>query len=479
MLKQRARLVNSVILALDLALVGGAFVAAYWIRQSVLPAFMPAFEPGLRPLQTYLPLLPLGLFAWGAALLASGAYRSHRTETLGAEAARLVRTGAAAVVALAVVLFTLRVDERLFDGHRVSRSWIALSAVVALALLAAEKIALRLIARYVRTHGLNFRTLLIAGGGPSARAIADAVERHHGWGYRIMGVAGDDTPADGRYPVLGGLSDVEAIARTHAVDEVIFAVDLRELGDIEGRLAALETQGTRARVALNVFPLAAARPQLSELDGIPLLTFETAPSSPWLLACKRALDIALATSLLVSAAPLLAAAAAGIRLTSPGPILFRQLRCGLNGRRFTLYKFRTMVADAETRRAELLHLNEMDGPVFKVTNDPRVTPWGRLLRKFSFDELPQLWNVLKGDMSLVGPRPPIPEEVSRYEPWQRRRLSMKPGLTCLWQIRGRNRVDFARWMELDLEYIDSWSLLLDLKILARTIPAVMTGRGAS
>jgi lipopolysaccharide/colanic/teichoic acid biosynthesis glycosyltransferase len=159
--------------------------------------------------------------------------------------------------------------------------------------------------------------------------------------------------------------------------------------------------------------------------------------------------------------------------------LFRQIRCGLNGRVFTLYKFRTMVADAEHRRGELQHLNEMAGPVFKLRRDPRVTLLGRFLRRFSLDELPQLWNVLRGDMSLVGPRPPIPEEVAQYQRWQRRRLSMKPGLTCLWQISGRNDLDFDRWMQLDLEYIDSWSPTLDLKILLKTIPAVLSGKGAS
>ncbi len=175
----------------------------------------------------------------------------------------------------------------------------------------------------------------------------------------------------------------------------------------------------------------------------------------------------------------MAAIALAIRLTSSGQVLFRQVRCGLNGRRFTLYKFRTMVEDAERRRPELHHLNEMDGPVFKVRRDPRVTRLGRLLRRYSLDELPQLWNVLSGTMSLVGPRPAIPEEVAQYQRWQRRRLSMRPGLTCLWQISGRNDLDFDRWMELDLEYIDSWSPLLDLKILARTVPVVLSGRGAS
>jgi lipopolysaccharide/colanic/teichoic acid biosynthesis glycosyltransferase len=168
-----------------------------------------------------------------------------------------------------------------------------------------------------------------------------------------------------------------------------------------------------------------------------------------------------------------------IKLTSGGNVLFRQTRCGLNGRFFTLYKFRTMVEDAEERRRELMHLNEMNGPVFKLRSDPRVTAFGRFLRRFSLDELPQLWNVVRGDMSLVGPRPPIPEEVAKYQRWQRRRLAMKPGLTCLWQVSGRNDLDFDRWMQLDLEYIDSWSPTLDFKILLKTIPAVLSGKGAS
>jgi lipopolysaccharide/colanic/teichoic acid biosynthesis glycosyltransferase len=182
---------------------------------------------------------------------------------------------------------------------------------------------------------------------------------------------------------------------------------------------------------------------------------------------------------LLIALPVLLVVWIAIRLGEGGAVLFRQRRCGLNGRVFTLYKFRTMVEGAEERLEEVAHLNEMNGPVFKSSRDPRITWLGRWLRRFSLDELPQLWNVLKGDMSLVGPRPPIPEEVARYERWQRRRLAMKPGLTCLWQIRGRNEIDFEEWMRLDLEYIDNWSPWLDLKILLRTVPVVLSGRGAS
>jgi exopolysaccharide biosynthesis polyprenyl glycosylphosphotransferase len=230
---------------------------------------------------------------------------------------------------------------------------------------------------------------------------------------------------------------------------------------------------------MNIFPHTRAAVQLEELDGMPILTYSTTPTNVLQLFAKRAIDVTVSVSLLVIALPVILAIAAAIKLSSSGAVLFRQTRCGLNGRVFTLYKFRTMVEDAEHRRRDLQHLNEMDGPVFKLRRDPRVTVVGRWLRRFSLDELPQLWNVLRGDMSLVGPRPPIPEEVAQYQRWQRRRLSMKPGLTCLWQISGRNEVDFDRWMQLDLEYIDSWSPMLDFKILLKTIPAVLSGRGAS
>jgi lipopolysaccharide/colanic/teichoic acid biosynthesis glycosyltransferase len=187
----------------------------------------------------------------------------------------------------------------------------------------------------------------------------------------------------------------------------------------------------------------------------------------------------MAFALLVVLSPLLLVLAALIKLTSRGPVLFKQTRCGLGGRKFTLLKFRSMHPDADLLREELEALNEMDGPVFKIRDDPRCTPMGRFMRKFSLDELPQLVNVLKGEMSFVGPRPPLPEEVERYESWQRRRLRMQPGLTCLWALEGRSKLSFRRWMELDLQYIDNWSPALDLKIFLRTIPVVLLGRGAS
>jgi exopolysaccharide biosynthesis polyprenyl glycosylphosphotransferase len=264
-----------------------------------------------------------------------------------------------------------------------------------------------------------------------------------------------------------------------AIDEVIFAVTRRKLEASRGIFRLCEELGVRTRVAMSFFPTRNARVEFEELDGVPLISFTTTPSNVPQLAMKRSLDVAISVLLIGLSAPLVLLTAIAIKLSSPGAVFFKQERMGLNGRVFTLYKFRTMIDDAHRRRTEIEHLNEMDGPVFKVKADPRVTRIGRLLRKFSLDELPQLWNVLKGDMSLVGPRPPIPEEVILYERWQKRRLSMKPGLTCLWQISGRNEVDFNRWMELDLQYIDNWSPSLDFKIMLRTIPAVLSGRGAS
>jgi exopolysaccharide biosynthesis polyprenyl glycosylphosphotransferase len=350
-------------------------------------------------------------------------------------------------------------------------------------LLTGRTICVRLIARWVRVHGYNYRTVVIAGTNDTAWKIADTIEGHPYWGYRILGFVterGEGESADmGNRKHLGRIEDIPSLIEEHAIDEVIFALHRQELHRLEGLLLLLEEQGVRSRLALDLFPHAKARVQVGKLEELPLLTYSTTPTSELRLLAKRFMDIAIAMVVLAVAMPAMLVIAALIKLVYGGTILYRQTRCGLHGRRFTLLKFRTMVENAEQQQSRLNHLNEMDGPVFKMKKDPRVTSVGRWLRRLSLDELPQLWNVLKGDMSLVGPRPPVPQEVSAYQRWQRRRLSMRPGLTCLWQIRGRNDLDFDRWMELDLEYIDNWSPLLDLKILAKTIPVVLTGRGAS
>jgi exopolysaccharide biosynthesis polyprenyl glycosylphosphotransferase len=275
------------------------------------------------------------------------------------------------------------------------------------------------------------------------------------------------------------MKSIRRILCEYVVDEVVIAVSPSQIARLDTLLLQCEEIGVKTQLTLDYLPHRFARINLESMDGRPVLTFSTTPPEDLSTMTKRAIDVLFSALFLGAFSWLYLAIALVIKLTSKGPVLFRQDRVGINGRRFTFFKFRSMVADADHRKAELQHLNEMDGPVFKIKNDPRVTRVGRFLRKYSLDELPQMWNVLRGDMSLVGPRPPVPSEVEKYESWARRRLSVRPGLTCLWQVSGRNSINFNQWMALDLAYIDNWTLGLDLKILVKTVPAVLAGRGAS
>ncbi|MEM8961812.1 MAG: sugar transferase [Acidobacteriota bacterium] len=485
MLKEQARALFWGVLLLDLALVAVAFVLAWWARAYVLPALMPELLAApFYPLRLYLPLLLPAVGVWALLLLGSGRYRSHRTVPLVEEAREISRVCLLGMALLALVVYAFRLDQHLLAGDEMSRLWVLLFGLFATVLLLGEKLTLRMLSRYARAKGYNYRTMIIVGTNRGAIDFAESVRDHRYWGYRILGFVAHPNGARPRvpkpYPLLGTLDELTEIVENNVVDDVVFCVGRRDLDALEDLFLALQEQGIRTRFALNLFPHTKARARLEELDGVPLLTFSTAPEQLVPLTLKRAIDVGLSVLLLVIGTPIIVVIALIIKLSSGGGrILYRQVRCGLNGRRFVLYKFRTMVENAEQQLAELLPLNEMNGPAFKLKRDPRVTTFGRFLRRFSLDELPQLWNVLRGDMSLVGPRPPIPEEVAQYQRWQRRRLSMKPGLTCLWQVNGRNQLDFDRWMELDLQYIDTWSPWLDCKILLRTVPAVLTGRGAS
>jgi len=272
---------------------------------------------------------------------------------------------------------------------------------------------------------------------------------------------------------------VEALHR-HSVSRVIFAGGHSHLNRLQEAIAACEVEGVEAWLLADFIKTSIARPDFDAIGDRPMLVFRTTPDISWALLVKSIIDRVGAFLLLIPASLVMLVAAVIIRLTSPGPVVFRQVRAGKHGKPFTMYKFRTMVTDAEMRHAELLAFNQMSGPVFKIERDPRITPVGRYLRKWSVDELPQLFNVLQGHMSLVGPRPLPIYEVEKFENTaQRRRLSVKPGLTCLWQVSGRNHVaDFHEWVRLDLKYIDNWSIWLDLKILVMTVPAVLLGFGA-
>jgi exopolysaccharide biosynthesis polyprenyl glycosylphosphotransferase len=471
MLRRHAKAVEAVVSATDLLLTVGTFLATHrLLDRSRL------FGP-IDHLGDYLPLLFFSVPAWAFLLRVNGIYQSRRTAPWGREIGALARAvSLGGLVQYAFLAVTLSDD--------VSRAFVGAFLVLNWAALVLFRVALRAAARTLRERGRNQRSLLLVGTGPTARSLARRCEENRHWGVDVLGFLADAPGAapagkiDG-HPVLGDVRDLPRLLREKVVDEVVIAVGGDRLPDMRDIILHCEEVGVTSRLALDIFPARIARASYDELDGTPVMTFTTAPRDVWALAMKRAIDIAGSGLFLLAFSWLYLIIAIAVKATSPGPIFFRQQRVGLRGRRFTFYKFRSMVPDAEARRAELVHLNEMDGPVFKIKRDPRITPVGRILRKYSLDELPQMWNVLKGDMSLVGPRPPIPSEVESYEGWQRRRFSVKPGLTCLWQVSGRNEVGFKRWMEMDLEYIDTWSLALDLKILLKTVPVVVTGRGAS
>lgn len=277
------------------------------------------------------------------------------------------------------------------------------------------------------------------------------------------------------------ITELVRLLHETSANSVIINAKHTFFGQVEKAIQACELEGVEAWLVADFFKTHISQASFDDFHGRPVLVFRSAPEASWQGVFKQALDLTVSMIMLVFLVPFVfLPVALAIKMTSPGPILFRQKRCGLNGRPFTMLKFRSMVTDAEQRKQELAALNEMGGPVFKITNDPRITPIGRWLRKYSIDEMPQFFNVFRGEMSLVGPRPLPVDEVQRFDdPAHRRRLSVKPGLTCLWQVSGRNEVkDFKDWVRLDLEYIDNWSFWLDLKILWRTVPVVLTGAGA-
>jgi len=307
--------------------------------------------------------------------------------------------------------------------------------------------------------------VLIFGSGERAKDLARQIEVNAVAGTRVLGIVNDT-------------AEVTAALRDHIVDEVLFAVEPERLSSLAELFLQCDEEGVRTRLSLEFFPHVNSEVYLDRLGPTPMLTFSATPTDEIKLLAKRTVDFSVAAVALLVASPVLVVAAVLIRLTSPGKVIFRQRRCGLNGRKFVVYKFRSMVENAEALKRQYAHLN-VKKLNFKIPKDPRLTPVGRWLRKFSIDELPQLWNVLKGDMSLVGPRPATPDEVENYAGWQRRRLRMRPGLTCIWAVEGRDRLDVETVMKMDMEYIDNWSLSLDSQILLRTIPLVLLGRGAN
>jgi len=418
------------------------------------------------------------LLSWHVVLLSFQLYASHRLSRRRDEALDILKAASVGTFLLLVVAVVFRI-------HMVTGTFILVFWTSSTLATMASRIVLRSLLERVRLRGRNLRNVLIVGTNRRAVEFARKIDATPGLGYRIVGFADQEWTGlqdfqQTGYSLACNLSALPIFMRSTVIDEVVLALPVRSLHAHASEIAVLcQEQGIVMRL-FDVFDLKSAQARAEVLDGHPFITHYTPGLDGWPGAVKRGLDILVSLAVLVLLAPVLLITAALIKITSAGPVFFVQKRLGFNKRRFNVYKFRTMVVDAEKRIGEVEHLNEVSGPVFKIKNDPRITAVGRFLRKTSIDELPQLLNVVKGEMSLVGPRPlPVRDYEGFSKDWQRRRFSVRPGITCLWQINGRSSIPFEQWMELDLQYIDKWSLWLDLEILVRTIPAVLKGSGAA
>jgi exopolysaccharide biosynthesis polyprenyl glycosylphosphotransferase len=425
-------------------------------------------------------LVFLGLFySWQAIFSAFGLYESKRLGDQKKEAAVAVKASLAGTLLFGFVAVFFRV-------RMITPAFLAVFWFVATSTIIVSRLALREFLRQMRKRGRNLHHLLIIGTNARAVEFAHAIESKPELGYRLLGFADQEWSGNPEFgkngeSIVTDLEHFPDFLRERVVDEVAITLPMKSFYSQAAHIAAkCQEQGVRVHVLASIFDFQKGAVNNSRFDGMAISTLSLTPSESWPILCKRILDVFVSSLALIGLAPLLMLVAILIKLESAGPVFFVQDRVGLNKRRFRMYKFRTMVGDAEKRQCEVESLNEADGPVFKIKNDPRMTGLGKHLRKTSIDELPQLLNVLKGDMSLVGPRPLSLRDYNGLdEDWLRRRFSVPPGMTCLWQVGGRSSVSFQKWMELDLHYIDHWSFWLDLKVIAKTIPAVVKGAGAA
>ncbi len=447
---------------LDALVITAMFWVAHALREQlafVMPDRFPRIDLFRSYAWLYLIIIPLYPFL----LDINGYYSRSAHDTHAHTYWTLIKSGGiCALIAIATMYF--------FGLTKLSRGVIILFAFFSINALYVKDLLFQFWLRSHSRRGTGLHPVLLVGPPDRNAEFAKLITEHPEWNLTVI------TTLD---PSKESLQEIPTLLHQHAIGCVIFNVGRTYFDDVQAAILACETEGVETWLVADFVRTSIARGVISDFCGKPVLVFRTTPDISWQLIAKRLIDIVgSALGLLLLAPLVMLPAAIAIRLTSPGPILFRQKRSGLHGRQFTMYKFRSMIDNAEMLRTELEAFNEMTGPVFKIKQDPRVTPIGKFLRKTSVDELPQLWNVLQGDMSLVGPRPLPVMETEAFDPWHRRRLSVKPGLTCLWQISGRSKIGFDQWIKLDLEYIDNWSLALDLKILLRTIPVVISGFGA-
>lgn len=472
MIKERMYIYRRLNIFADALIAGLSFMAAMYLRIQLETGCFVMTDHYRR----YLWLICVVMILWPLLLNINGLYPANRLRPIE-RAVRIIITSSLQGLFIVVGFLFL------FKLQVVSRLIIAGFSLIVTALLVLKEIIVIAYIRRLRKTGADTRNVLIVGTVDSVREISGIIEKNS---YLGLSVAGILVPRDelqskntGDCKVLGTLDEIEKVLHGSPIDHVIITIDRKDYKEVDNIVFHSEEEGVEIWLTPNLFNVRIAKLDLDELCGIPVLVLRTTPRFSWPVFIKSLLDRMSGLLFSIMSLPLIAAAAVFIKLTSQGPVFFKQERCSIQGRRFILYKLRTMSADAENMQKELEAKNIMKGPVFKMKDDPRITSVGRILRRLSIDEMPQFWNVLKGDMSLIGPRPPVPEEVKRYDGWQRRRLSMKPGITGLWQISGRSDIiDFDKLAGLDLQYIDNWSLWFDFKIFLKTVWVVLTMKGA-
>ena len=467
MLKERETVLRRFLLFVDSVVISLAFFLAFLLKGML-------HEPG-EPFRRYAITLLIAIPLWCLTLYANGIYLSMRTRSYLEILWAIIKSAVLTFLGTATAIYFLK-------DSQTSRLFFILFAGFSFGFILLEKTGLFMSAHYVRRQGLNTRRILVVGTGKRAQEFVKKADGHPEWGFEILGAI-DDEPGRGvrqvgRLEVGGTLEDIPRIFHKDAVDEVVFVVPRSRLNSLQDAIHKCEIEGVVVTVAVDLFDTLLAKSSVTELDGLPLLHFKTTHAREWELLVKRIFDFVGSGLGILILSPFLLITAIIIKVTSKGPVFFKQNRLGLHGRRFTLHKFRTMRMGAHNILSEVTDLNDMTTPEYRDKKTTWITPVGRFMRKFSLDELPQLFNVFVGHMSIVGPRPTVPDEVEKYKTWQRRRFSMKPGITCLWQVNGRNNIAFEDWMKLDLEYLDNWSLWLDAKILLKTVPVVLFGIGA-
>ncbi|MBT8341610.1 MAG: sugar transferase [Desulfatitalea sp.] len=461
--------VGRITFLIDVILTTTAFFLAFFLRNLIVSGEM-------ADIYSHAALLPLLLTFIIGFLSYFGAYRGPRHMTIMGYIWVVFRSLALGVGAMLTILFVMKIQY-------VSRTIILFFTGIEFLFIVAVRIGVMLYFKQAIKKGGNSLRVIIIGTGERAKELSITLRKQAEWGIEILGYLDPDIHRVGTYimnaPVIGTLDDISKCLKNSVVDEVIIAITRSMIEDAEYIAHVCEEEGIKLRFMADVFSLQAARIRLIQAGHIPLLTMEPVAQDEIQLMIKRFIDLTVTLLSMPIVLPLIGLTAIAIKFDSPGQAFFIQNRVGLKKRVFPLIKFRSMFQDAEARLKEIEHLNEAEGPIFKMKNDPRVTRVGRIIRKTSLDELPQLFNVIMGHMSLVGPRPMSLRDVDLFDKGiQRKRFSVKPGITCLWQISGRSNLPFSKWLELDLEYIEGWTLFLDLVILVKTIPAVLRGSGA-